>query len=75
MFQNHMMQLLALTAMEPPSLSEADRVRDEKVKVFRSLKPIPDKDQEESLILGQYGSGKIDGKTVPGYRDESGLPR
>jgi len=73
MFQNHMMQLLALTAMEPPSLSEADRVRDEKVKVFRSLKPIPDKDQEESLILGQYGSGRIEGNTVPGYRDESGV--
>jgi glucose-6-phosphate 1-dehydrogenase len=71
MFQNHMMQLLALTAMEPPSLSEADRVRDEKVKVFRSLKPIPDKDQQASLILGQYGPGKIDAKTVPGYRDES----
>lgn len=73
MFQNHMMQLLALTAMEPPSLSEADRVRDEKVKVFRSLKPIPDTNQEESLILGQYGSGKVDGKTVPGYRDEPGV--
>ena len=73
MFQNHMMQLLALTAMEPPSLSEADRVRDEKVKVFRSLKPIFDKDQQESLILGQYGPGKIDGRMVPGYRDESGV--
>ncbi len=73
MFQNHMMQLLALTAMEPPSLSEADRVRDEKVKVFRSLKPLPDKDQEENLILGQYGSGTIDGKKVLGYRDEPGV--
>ncbi|MCK4960702.1 MAG: glucose-6-phosphate dehydrogenase [Planctomycetes bacterium] len=71
MFQNHMMQLLALTAMEPPSLFEADRVRDEKVKVFRSLKPLPDRDQEESLILGQYGSGTIDGERVPAYRDES----
>jgi glucose-6-phosphate 1-dehydrogenase len=73
MFQNHMMQLLALTAMEPPSLSEADRVRDEKVKVFRSLKPLPDKDLEESLILGQYGPGRIDGRMVPGYRDEPGV--
>jgi glucose-6-phosphate 1-dehydrogenase len=73
MFQNHMMQLLALTAMEPPSLFEADRVRDEKVKVFRSLKPLPNSDREENLILGQYGSGQIDGKRVPGYRDESGV--
>jgi glucose-6-phosphate 1-dehydrogenase len=73
MFQNHMMQLLALTAMEPPSLFEADRVRDEKVKVFRSLKPLPNSDREENLILGQYGSGQIDGKRVPSYRDESGV--
>jgi len=73
MFQNHMMQLLALTAMEPPSLFEADRVRDEKVKVFRSLKPLPDTDQEENLILGQYGPGTIDGKMVPAYCDESGV--
>ncbi len=73
MFQNHMMQLLALTAIEPPSLFVADRVRDEKVKVFRSLKPLPDKDQGENLILGQYGSGRIDGKKVPGYRQEPGV--
>ncbi|UCD71950.1 MAG: glucose-6-phosphate dehydrogenase [Syntrophobacterales bacterium] len=73
MFQNHMMQLLALTAMEPPSLFEADRVRDEKVKVFRSLKPLPNTNQEENLILGQYGSGRIDGKEVSAYRDESGV--
>ncbi len=51
----------------------ADRVRDEKVKVFRSLKPLPDKDQGENLILGQYGSGRIDGKKVPGYRQEPGV--
>lgn len=73
MFQNHMMQLLALTAMEPPSLFEADRVRDEKVKVFRSLRPFPVKDLNEYLILGQYGPGTIDGKKVPGYRDEPGV--
>jgi len=73
MFQNHMMQLLALTAMEPPSLCEADRVRDEKVKVFRSLKPLPNTDQEENLILGQYGSGTIGGEKVLGYREESGV--
>jgi glucose-6-phosphate 1-dehydrogenase len=73
MFQNHMMQLLALTAMEPPSLFEADRVRDEKVKVFRSLKPLPIADHEANLILGQYGPGSIAGKRAAAYRDEAGV--
>lgn len=70
MFQNHMMQLLALTAMEAPSHFEAARVQDEKVKVFRSLKPLAAEDISENLILGQYGAGIIDGRPVPGYRDE-----
>ena len=61
MFQNHMMQLLALTALEPPSRFEAEQVRDEKVKVFRSLKPITDPNSEENLVLGQYAAGEIDG--------------
>jgi glucose-6-phosphate 1-dehydrogenase len=73
MFQNHMMQLLALTAMEPPSLFEPDRVRDERVKVFRSLRPFPVEKLNEHIILGQYGSGKIDGKPVPAYREEPGV--
>ena len=73
MFQNHMMQLLALTAMEPPSLFEADHVRDEKVKVFRSLNPFPVETLNKYLILGQYGPGVIDGKKVPAYRDEPGV--
>jgi len=73
MFQNHMMQLLALTAMEPPSLFEADRVRDEKAKLHRSLRPFPVENLEDYLVLGQYGSGTIGGKTVPAYRDESGV--
>jgi glucose-6-phosphate 1-dehydrogenase len=73
MFQNHMMQLLALTAMEPPSLFEADYVRDEKVKVFRSLRPFPVENLNKYLILGQYGPGKVDGEEVPGYREESNV--
>jgi glucose-6-phosphate 1-dehydrogenase len=73
MFQNHMMQILALTAMEPPSLFEADRVRDEKVKVYRSLRPFPVQNLQQYLILGQYGAGTIDGKRVPAYRDEPGV--
>ena len=73
MFQNHMMQLLALTAMEPPSLFEADRVLDEKAKVYRSLRPFLMESLEESLVLGQYTEGTIDGKEVPAYRDEPGV--
>ncbi len=73
MFQNHMMQLLALTALEPPARFEAEQVRDEKVKVFRSLKPISDPNSEENLILGQYTAGEIDGDKVPGYREEEGV--
>ncbi|MBW1992754.1 MAG: glucose-6-phosphate dehydrogenase (NADP(+)), partial [Deltaproteobacteria bacterium] len=73
MFQNHMMQLLALIAMEPPARFEAEQVRDEKVKVFRSLKPVTDPDSEEHLVLGQYTAGEIDGRPVPGYREEEGI--
>ena len=73
MFQNHMMQLLALTAMDPPSLFEADRVRDEKVKVYRTIRPFPTADIKDYLVLGQYGAGTINGKRVPAYRDEPGV--
>ncbi len=73
MFQNHMQQLLALTAMEAPSLFEADRVRDEKIKVFRSLKPFDRENSGDNLILGQYRAGSIDGGNVVGYRDENGV--
>jgi glucose-6-phosphate 1-dehydrogenase len=73
MFQNHMMQLLALIAMEPPARFEAEQVRDEKAKVFRALKPITDPNSEENLILGQYAAGDIDGESVPGYREEEGV--
>jgi glucose-6-phosphate 1-dehydrogenase len=73
MFQNHMMQLLALTAMEPPSVFEADRVQDEKVKVFRALRPFPVGKVDENLVLGQYGAGTIAGRPVVGYRQEPGV--
>ena len=73
MFQNHMMQLLALMAMEPPSLFEADRIRDEKVKVYRALRPFPVSSLNDYLILGQYDKGVVDGKEVPSYREESGV--
>ena len=73
MFQNHMMQLLALTAMEPPSRFEANHVRDEKVKVFRALRPFMVDQLKEHLVLGQYAAGTVDGKPVPSYREESGV--
>ncbi|MEN8258346.1 MAG: glucose-6-phosphate dehydrogenase [Thermodesulfobacteriota bacterium] len=71
MFQNHMMQLLALVAMEPPSHFEAGPIRDEKVKVFRSIRPFTG--DEADIILGQYQKGKIDSKAVAGYPDEPGV--
>ncbi len=73
MFQNHMMQLLALTAMEPPSLFESDQVRDEKTKIFRSLRPFSIENLNDYLILGQYGSGTVNGKSVRAYREEPGV--
>ncbi|MBI4773576.1 MAG: glucose-6-phosphate dehydrogenase [Deltaproteobacteria bacterium] len=73
MFQNHMLQLLALTAMEPPSRFEAEHVRDERAKLFRSLQPFPTDRVQENIVLGQYGPGTIEGRRVPGYREEPGV--
>ena len=76
MFQNHLLQLLALIAMEPPpSAFEAERVRDERVKVLSSIKPFPlDKDKlEDWIVLGQYGQGSVLGRQVVGYRSEPGV--
>jgi len=73
MFQNHMMQLLALIAMEPPSLFQADLVRDERVKLFRSLRPFSAANHQANLVLGQYNAGLIDGREVPAYREEPGV--
>jgi glucose-6-phosphate 1-dehydrogenase len=68
-FQNHLLQLVALTAMEPPIDFTADSVRNEKVKVLRSLHtPGP-----KSVVRGQYGRGFIEGEEVPGYREEEGV--
>ena len=72
MFQNHMMQLLSLTAMEPPARFEADRVRDEKVKVFQAIRPFSMK-PDDNLVLGQYETGSVNGETVTAYRQEEGV--
>ncbi len=68
MVQNHMLQLLALVAMEPPASFDATAVRDEKVKVLRSLRLIA----PDETVTGQYRAGAIDGQAVPGYDDELG---
>lgn len=73
MFQNHMMQLLALSAMEPPARWEADLVRDEKVKLFRALRPFPQDDLANHLVLGQYGPGAVAGERAASYLDEPGV--
>jgi glucose-6-phosphate 1-dehydrogenase len=73
MFQNHMMQLLALVAMESPARFDAESVRDEKSKVFKSIRPLALDRLEDSLVLGQYGSGTVNSETVPAYRNEPGV--
>lgn len=75
MFQNHLMQLLALTAMETPVSFTADCVRDEKVKVLRALRPYSSKQVLENTFRAQYTSGYVDGKKVVGYKDEIGVNR
>ena len=71
MFQNHMFQLLALTAMEPPSLFSAGRVRDEKAKTLQSIRPFPLDRLDQCVVTGQYAAQ--DGSAIRGYREENGV--
>lgn len=73
MFQNHMLQMLALVAMEPSVSFDADRVRDERVKLLRSIRPFPLDELDQYIVRGQYGPGSIDGVEVSGYRQEPGV--
>jgi glucose-6-phosphate 1-dehydrogenase len=72
-FQNHMLQLLAVTAMEPPATFDADRVRDERAKVVRSIRPYTKERVAADTVFGQYGPGTMGGMPVPGYREEPGV--
>jgi len=72
MVQNHMLQLLALVAMEPPATFDAAAVRSEKTKVLRSLRPIAGAAVDTHTVRGQYAAGSIAGRPVPGYADEPG---
>jgi glucose-6-phosphate 1-dehydrogenase len=73
MVQNHLLQLLCLIAMEPPTDLSADSIRDEKVKVLRSLRRIRGKGVAQNVVRGQYTAGSINGQSVPGYREEKNV--
>tara|TARA_R110001599_G_scaffold171353_1_gene362295 strand:- start:311848 stop:313320 length:1473 start_codon:yes stop_codon:yes gene_type:complete len=70
MLQNHLLQLLCIVAMEPPLSVTPDAVRDEKLKVLRSLKPFTPTTLAKNVVRGQYRAGHVDGKAVPSYRNE-----
>ena len=73
MVQNHLLQLLCLVAMEPPTDLGADSIRDEKVKIVKSLRRMSHEAIAENVVRGQYAEGAINGKTVPGYRSEKNV--
>jgi glucose-6-phosphate 1-dehydrogenase len=73
MIQNHVLQLLALVAMEPPPSFEPDAVRDERAKTLRAIRPLEGAEVDVEVVRGQYASGFIGGEAVPGYRQESGV--
>jgi glucose-6-phosphate 1-dehydrogenase len=71
MVQNHMLQVLSLIAMEPPVSLEAEAVRDEKVKLLKSIRPLTLDDVARQIVRGQYFAGSVDGQPRPGYRQET----
>lgn len=73
MLQSHLMQLLALVAMEPPAMMDAQSLRDEKVKVLKSIRPIPQSAVHAHAFRAQYTQGKVDGELVRGYQEEPGV--
>ena len=75
MIQNHVLQLVNLTAMEPPVAFDADAVRDEKVKVLRAIRPIVGADVAKNVVVGQYAAGAVNGQDVPGYLDEADIAK
>jgi glucose-6-phosphate 1-dehydrogenase len=76
MFQNHLLQLLCMTAMEPPVGLDADAVRDEKGKLLKSVRPVVSEEVAAAAVRGQYGPGRVDGEEeVPGYRQEPGVAK
>ena len=74
MLQNHLLQVLCLVAMEPPTYVDRETVRDEKLKVLQALKPMTPDDVERATVAGQYGPGLVDGVAVAGYKDDAENP-
>ena len=74
MFQNHLLQVLAMVAMEPPAIINANSMRDEVAKVMHSLRQLTVEDMEHNLVLGQYTAAEINGKMEKGYLEEKGVP-
>ncbi len=74
MVPNHIMQLITLTAMEPPISFEADAVRDEQAKILHAIQPLSAEDVLTRTVRGQYGDGVVKGQRVPAYRAEPGVP-
>lgn len=74
MIQNHTMQLLSLTAMEPPVSLNPEAIRDEKVKLLRAIQPLNPKPDEGDVVRARYAEGLVGGKKVPGYLQEAGVP-
>ena len=75
MVQNHLLQVVAHVAMEPPTTADAASIRSEKLKLFQSLRPIGESEVEKFAIRGQYIGASIDGQRVPGYREEEGVDK
>jgi glucose-6-phosphate 1-dehydrogenase len=75
MLQNHLLQLLCIVAMEPPTSISPDAVRDSKLQVLRSLKRFTPTTLSQNIVRGQYRAGYVDGKAVPGYREEPEAPK
>ncbi len=75
MVQSHLLQMLALVAMEPPAYLDAESLRDEKVKALKSIRPIPRNAVNAHAFRAQYARGVVDGKEVPGYLEEEGIPQ
>jgi glucose-6-phosphate 1-dehydrogenase len=73
MLQNHLLQILCLVAMEPPTNINSESIRDEKLKVLRSLRPFKSNETDEHLVIGQYKEGAIDAKAITSYLDENGV--
>jgi len=74
MLQNHIVQILSLVAMEPPVSLHTDAVRTEKLKVLKAINGVTPAFLRDNVVFGQYGEGTVDGRRVPGYREEAGVP-